>query len=776
VSETHVILDCPLPLWAILGIVVPLAVAILATIVVFLLIDGAKIPRGILVLIIIMLVPAYIMLVALALNPTIIRTWPDDNKPRCVVLADASRSMSLDDAYPPDLQAWLAKRLPAADTAGPKIKREAVERAVLGGGPESWITAISGDFDVVGWRFAGKGENLAVGEGAAPLEVDPLGYTTALGEVLDAATSGAGTTRPRAVVLLSDGAWNIGRDPTEVAKRLGLQHIPVFVVGLGDPDPPKDVAVLDVRGPKSSLLGDEIVVSARVAASGLGAVRVPVDLVVAGRTIETKNVATLPSGQPVTVNFTYVPDSPGRMNFEVRAARQEGEVNDTNNSASLSADVVERKINVLLADAESRWEFRFIRNVLERDPSVNLTMFLLRPGVEGGPLVGDRYLPKLPTDKKDLAAYDLIILGDLPVDTMPEAFQTEVADMVRRRGGALVVIAGRKENYRRLIGTPLAQVLPVKLEGAIAPDPRVTEPFGLELTQDGMTHLVTRLADSVDENESVWTHLPRVKWSASVGGLAPGATALVVHPYRIVGTAKMPVLAVHRVGDGKVMFSGLDETWRWRREVGDEFHYRFWAQAIRWMVKKQFTEGDPRARLSMDRLECNVGETAQIEAFCLGTDGFPLQDATVSLRVTDSTGAVQRVAMQPAPGGWGVYRASFTPVVPGKYSIQPIVSTYGETPLPSTVTLEALRMDLEKDQLAQNASALSSIAEASGGRYLKLTEVNDLPSLLAARKETKILSQEFSIWRNWFYCTLYFAILVGLLGAAWFLRKRSGLA
>lgn len=766
--ETRVIFDCPVAPW----IVVLLSAILLGVTVYYLRRDAAQVARRARTVILGLVILGFLLAVGLALGPTIIHKWPDTTKPRCAVLVDASRSMMLDDAYPPEVQPWLAKHLPMTDGSGGKVKRGAIEQAVLDAGPESWVSAVSGDFDLVGWRFAGKGENMVVGGGASPLEIDPQGYTTALGDVLDAATVGAGSARPRAVVLVSDGAWNIGRDPAEVARRLGQQHIPVYVIGLGDPDPPKDVAVLEVRAPKGTLLGDEVVVSARVAATGMGAVPVPVELVVGGKSIETRSVPTLPSGQPVTVNFTYVPESPGRVTFEVRIARQEGEANDANNSASASVDVAERKINVLMADSESRWEFRFIRNVLERDPSVNLKMFLLRPGVEGGPLVGDRYLPKLPTDKKDLAEYDLVIMGDLPRDALPDAFLTEVSDMVRQRGGALIVIAGRHENYRRLAGTPVAQILPVTLEGVIPADPRVTEPFGLELTQDGLTHLVTRLADSVDDNESVWTHLPRVRWAASVGGLAPGATALIVHPYRIVGTAKMPILAVHRVGDGKVMFSGLDETWRWRREVGDEYHYRFWAQAIRWMVKKQFTEGDPRARLSLDRLECNVGESAQVEVFCLGADGYPLQDATVSLRVTDAAGKVQRVAMQPAPGGWGVYRAAFTPIVPGKYDMQPIVSTYGDQPLPSKVTLEALRMDLEKDQLAQNAAALKAIAESSGGQVLKLTEVQDLAKLLAARKETRMLSQEYSPCRHW----AYYLSLVVLLGAAWFIRKRSGLA
>jgi hypothetical protein len=234
----------------------------------------------------------------------------------------------------------------------------------------------------------------------------------------------------------------------------------------------------------------------------------------------------------------------------------------------------------------------------------------------------------------------------------------------------------------------------------------------------------------------------------------------------------MPLLAVQRVGDGKVMFSGLDDTWMWRRGIGDEFHYRFWAQAIRWMVKRQFTEGAPRARLSIDRTQCDVGESVTVDALCLDTDGYPLQDAAVSLKVTDSEGQVQRVAMQPLPGGWGTYRATFTPGAPGLYQMQPVVSAYKDQVIESKVSLEVTRMDLEKDFLAQNVKALQDIAAASEGQYLRPDQVDQLPMLLAAKKEARILTREYSPCRHW----AYYTAMVALLGAAWLIRKRSGLA
>ena len=252
----------------------------------------------------------------------------------------------------------------------------------------------------------------------------------------------------------------------------------------------------------------------------------------------------------------------------------------------------------------------------------------------------------------------------------------------------------------------------------------------------------------------------------------PGATALLVHPYRIGGTSKLPLVAAHRVGSGKVMFCGIDETWRWRKAVGDRYHYRFWAQTARWMAKKGFSEGDPRSQLSISQTQCDLGENVEIEAYCLDPNGFPLSDAQVRLRIEHFGGEVEQLAMHAAPGGWGIYRANFTPTEAGKYKMQPIVSIYGNEPLPSAVSLEVVRVDLEKNFWAQDRNSLLAIAQASGGKYLELNQVDQLPSLLAANKEKRLLTAEYSLCRRW----SYYLLLAGILATAWVIRKRSGLA
>ena len=104
--------------------------------------------------------------------------------------------------------------------------------------------------------------------------------------------------------------------------------------------------------------------------------------------------------------------------------------------------------------------------------------------------------------------------------------------------------------------------------------------------------------------------------------------------------------------------------------------------------------------------------------------------------------------------------------------MRPVVSTYGEEALDSAVTLDVLRPDLERHFLAQDKTALSAIAEASGGRYLTIDQTDALPEELAAEFRRRTLTSEYSPCRHW----AYYTVLALALASAWLIRKRSGLA
>ena len=133
---------------------------------------------------------------------------------------------------------------------------------------------------------------------------------------------------------------------------------------------------------------------------------------------------------------------------------------ETNNSASGWVQVEERKIKVLLVESEPRWEFRFIRNVFERDPAVSVTVCLLRPGV--GPIAGQGYLKELPRGKcvceldsttdifkaKEILKGHMCIMGDVPASLLAIGTAQQVEDYCKKlidvvgEGGGFILSSG----------------------------------------------------------------------------------------------------------------------------------------------------------------------------------------------------------------------------------------------------------------------------------------------------------------------------------------------
>ena len=68
----------------------------------------------------------------------------------------------------------------------------------------------------------------------------------------------------KAVVLLTDGDWNLGQSPLSAATQFREQNIPIFAVPVGRETPVPDLILDAISAPAYGLLGEEIAVSFKV--------------------------------------------------------------------------------------------------------------------------------------------------------------------------------------------------------------------------------------------------------------------------------------------------------------------------------------------------------------------------------------------------------------------------------------------------------------------------------------------------------------------------------
>jgi uncharacterized membrane protein len=227
-----------------------------------------------------------------------------------------------------------------------------------------------------------------------------------------------------------------------------------------------------------------------------------------------------------------------------------------------------------------RWEYRFLRGLLEREsPRIELRVLLLDADKEYAQQ--DRLALTGFPDRKELSPYQVVILGD--VDPKHPAFSAEhqksLASFVRIRGGGLLVIAGRLHGPQALKGTPLEAVLPVLLE---MPDKKMEqkEGFRLRWNAEGRKHPMFQLARDEKASQEIWDRMPEMY--AQAEGVRPreGARVLAVHPTLRTGKTDHPLILEQTFEKGRTLFLGFDETWRWRAVDQGKPHAKFWLTAI----------------------------------------------------------------------------------------------------------------------------------------------------------------------------------------------------
>jgi hypothetical protein len=284
------------------------------------------------------------------------------------------------------------------------------------------------------------------------------------------------------------------------------------------------------------------------------------------------------------------------------------------------------------------------------------------------------------------------------------------------------------------------------------------------LSERGRTLEALRLSDSPSTNVTLWGRLPKSLWAASA---EPLVDATVLAEVTTADQHTAPLMVWRRLGAGSVLWLGSDEMWRWRYEVADLHHQRFWMQLASWIAAPPFLVEDARISIGADRLRYQEGNTAELRVRLRDEKGAVVTDAKPRAHVIRNGLEIASLELEPDAAHGGVFRGMTGTLAAGDYQI---TVTEGNTP-PSNTKL-AFRVEShanqEWGQLTLNRPLLESMARSSGGRFLREGDVSQLPDLLQQldRQETRV--RETVLWSSWWW----FGFVIALLTAEWLLRKR----
>ncbi len=610
-------------------------------------------------------------------------------------------------------------------------------------------------------------------------------------------------------LLLSDGLHNAESSLIPVARRYAAQQAPLCAIALGGSRLPFDVALADVSAPESLFLGDRARFVATIKATGAIGRKLNIRLTHGDAVVEERELDVSSEEWQREVRFTHEPQSRGIAHYELRVNALEGELFADNNAWRCDVAVSDDRINVLLVDQAPRWEFRYLRNLFfGRDKSVHLQSWLVQPDrVESLPATqlppasakrkfGDAEAGGWPVSREEWRAFDVIIIGDIDAQTLTQPIQEEIRACVVERGALLVLIGGARAMPHAFGAESILTTLSpfTAMDGAHDYWHAPERSFRLELTPAGQSHQIMAQSASLTENEDIWQTMPPFDWRLPVvakTGAEILAVARVEADTRVRTVADVrqavgqmeeilrdrahhAVIAVQRVGRGKVLGLAFDQTWRLRYRIGDARHHRFWGQVLRWGLGERMRAGAEHFRIGTDKIVYAPDEPVNVLARVLddhyaGIDGAHLE-ATLS---TIDGRELTTVRMQPRVESYGIYEALLpAQTTPGacKLRVQR-VDTDTETSAETEFMVSGARRPVEMGEVRPNRDTLYALAKATGGRVVTPDAAELLPDAFGDGRSTLRERRELALW-----CSPWTLLLLAtLLTAEWLLRKKGGL-
>lgn len=646
---------------------------------------------------------------------------------RLVVAVDRSASMTRQDGIHGQSRMSIAQDLYRALDA----RREHLQAAL------DWqsIGAVSGSFD------------------PSTLNVDDAtGQRSPLGNELEALSR---STNADLLVVLSDFRVTEGSALVVAAEALRRRDIPAWTLGVGSEDIDPELVLEEVDGAATLSLGERQPFTLRYAVRALDADQ-PLQLqvydgeeLVLEQSIALPDSADSEQGSSGEERIEVVLDAEGdrELRFRLRQGDHESEVRR-------QVTVSTRRLQVLMLAHRPRYEMRYLQAALNRDYSVSVHTYLADGGWRRWSPAGPSELPLRPADLQD---YDVIIIGDLAPSDLPREAQAALVQHVRERGAGIVWVPGETGQTAAFQGEELGSLLPVEFTGVDA--------LARSYSQDGpLTLHRTRLAEELallDPDDGEWQDLPRLRRIAGIERVRDISRVWMRDDH------DRPAVISAQFGRGMGLLVAVDDTWRWRRNVGDRYLHRFYSQILRFASQDR-ASGDRPWRIEAAPYRTTPGESLRLSVMPRAgvADEGDILPAQVVVELESGDGRQRLVEVPRTSRGTG-YSVPLAAPAAGTWRVRMIDGLPPDDVASGSLTVVPPGDEMRDPRF--DHAAMLSLAEGTGGRWFR--DPQSLAEALPNLAQEQMYERIIPLWDRWWVLLL----LVVVLAVEWSIRRASRL-
>ena len=603
-------------------------------------------------------------------------------------------------------------------------------------------------------RFLTFGSDLR--EGYVPrFEADSLRFEASRTDIAGALESLRERLRGdnlRAVVLVSDGRYNTGRNPLHVSERY---PVPIFPVVVGDTSSRRDVQVRRVTTNDLAHAGVELPVQVGIWAEGVEDEEVTVSLVEEGTVVSSRRVALGPGRIEIPVDLSVTPEATGLHRYTVAITPLPGEATHLNNQQSLVVRVLDSRRRVLLVAAAPGPDLATVRRFLESDQAFEVTPFVQKDSL-------NFYEGSFPAS---LDEFDAIVLVGYPGQVADEAVLRRLATAAMGGTPAFFMITSETDLSR--LQSAFSGALPA------VPD-QIRSTFfeaSFQPLPNAGGHSVMNVPDAEPEG---WLRLPPLTHSLARWIPSPDAQVLATTVVRGV-VLETPLFIVRNRAQRRTAALLGAGTWKWGtlpEDLSDldALWPTLFSNTMRWLTASR---DDRPVRVSPLRDAFDGTESIRFFGQVYDESLEPVPDAFVEVHLTAPDQTAFTYVMSPI--GHGRYTLDAGSLPEGTYRYTAAASRRQTSLGEDSGQFVVGSLTLEYRETWADAELMYQLARRSGGVVPDVNRPDSFREALAPAIDATPVAIERAVEADLRRHSAFLLVIVMLLASEWFIRKRSGM-
>jgi len=530
-----------------------------------------------------------------------------------------------------------------------------------------------------------------------------------------------------AIVLATDGLYNMGSNPTSSMER---SNYPIFTIALGDTTLQRDAFIKKINHNQTAYVGNQFPVEIQVQAADLQGKDAILSISQGEKKLTEQKIKYTSNNYTGVLNFLLNADKAGVQRYQATLTFTNGEQIKNNNSMPFMVDVIDKREKILLLVGAPHPDVAALKQAIETNQSYEVEVEL-----------AEHF-------NASLKPYSLLILHNVNQNNMAAK---KIA----------MEISVNKTSIWQFSKNDFWAFPSLKFSSSVGrysdAEPIINSGFSLFNVSNDLKNYMKEF--------------PAVSCALTSYKMSNGAVALVNQQIGQVKTEN-PILVFADNGGQKSALFCAEGIWRWKlRDYADHENNILFEELIQKTVQYLSVKADKSFFKVFTKKIINENEPLEFDAEVFNPSYELINEPEVSMIITDENKKQFNYTFSKTSNAYHLSIGSFPP---GDYNYSAQVKINNQLfTQKGEFTVKPLLAEFTST--TADHALLYNISKKTDGQLFYPKQLNNLQKKLLNNENIKTLIHEQKQVNDFINLKILFFILLAFLSVEWFARKYNGL-